>query len=359
MGDARAGSSGATRVPVRSPARGVPPNFFGFGFGLAGLGETWRIAGHYGHAPATVANALAVLSALAWLTVLLAYLRQAIADRSALRRDLADPVVAPFLSLALITPMFLAVLGTAPYAPQLGKVLFDVFLVLTVILGSWFTGQWIFGPLELDNFHPGYLLPTAAGGLIGSDGAALVGQHRLAEVMFGFGALSWLTVGSITLVRLFLRPLLPVALIPTLAIEVAPAAVASLAWFDNHGDHLDAIITVLAGYGMLMVLAQLRLLPAYRRLPFTPGIWSFAFSWSAVASAAMHWLNDTRPAGYRAEEYVLLAAISALIAAIAARTVIALCRHQMLPQATTAGAVLEHHVGSSAPVREATGWPSP
>jgi tellurite resistance protein len=128
MGDARADSSGATRVTVMRPTRGIPPNFFGFGFGLAGLGETWRIAGHYGHAPGGVANALAVLSALAWLTVLLAYLREVTADRSALRRDLVDPVMAPFLSLALITPMFLAVLGVAPYAAQLGKLLFDVFL---------------------------------------------------------------------------------------------------------------------------------------------------------------------------------------------------------------------------------------
>jgi tellurite resistance protein len=319
-----------------SPARRVPPNFFGFGLGLAGLGETWRITEHYGRAPAGVADALAVLSALAWLTVLLAYLRVVIADRSALRRDLVDPVMAPFLSLALITPMFLAVLGVVPYAPQLGKLLFDVFLVLTVLLGSWLTGQWIYGSLELDKFHPGYLLPTAAGGLIGSDGAALVGQYRLAEVMFGFGVLSWLVVGTVILGRLYLRPMLPAPLVPTLALLVAPAAVATLAWLDNHGDHIDVVITFLAGYGMLMVAAQLRLLPVYRRLPFTPGTWSFAFSWSAVASAAMHWLNDARPAGYSAEEYLLLAAISILIIAIAARTVLALYRHQLLPQAVAA-----------------------
>jgi tellurite resistance protein len=237
----------------------------------------------------------------------------------------------------------------------------------TVLLGSWFTGQWIYGSLELDNFHPGYLLPTAAGGLIGSDGAALVGQTRLAEVMFGFGMLSWLFTGSIILVRLFLRPLLPAALLPTLAIEVAPAAVASLAWFDNHGDHIDAVIAFLAGFGMLMVLAQLRLLPAYRRLPFMPGTWSFAFSWSAVASAAMHWLNDTRPAGYRAEQYLLLAAISVLITAIAARTVISLCRHQLLPQAiaaepASATEVADRHWSDRLKPetsQEARGWPSP
>jgi hypothetical protein len=47
----------------------------------------------------------------------------------------------------------------------------------------------------------------------------------------------------------------------------------------------------------------------------------------------MHWLNDTRPAGYVAEEYVLLAANSILVIAIAARTVVAIYRHQLLPRA--------------------------
>jgi len=319
-----------------SRARRVPPNFFGIGFGLAGLGEVWRVAEHYGPVPAVVATVLAVLSALAWLAVLLAYLRYVMADRLALARDFADPALAPFLALALIIPMFLAVLGVAPYAPGLGKLLFDVFLALTVIIGSWLTGQWIYGPLELGKFHPGYLLPTVAGGLIGSDGAAVVGQHRLAEVMFGFGVLSWLTVGSVIVGRLFLRPPLPTQLLPTLTIEVAPAAVASLAWFDNHGDHIDTVTAVLAGYGLLMVLAQLRLLPAYRRLPFMASTWSFAFSWSAVASAALHWLNDIRPAGYQAEENLLVAAISTVICAIAARTLTALFRHELLPQAIEA-----------------------
>jgi tellurite resistance protein len=292
---------------------------------------------------------LAVLSALAWLTVLLAYLRFVFADRSALWRDPVNPVVAPFLSLALITPMSLAVLGVVPYAPHLGRLLFDVFLALTALLGSWLAGQWIYGSLELDKFHPGYVLPTTAGGLIGSDGAALAGQHRLAEVMFGFGAVSGLIIASIIMGGLFLRPLLPTALLPTLAIEVAPAAVATLAWFDDHADHIDAMITFLAGYGVLMVLAQLRLLPVYRRLTFTPGTWSFAFSWSAVASAAMHWLHDTRPAGYRAEQYLLLAAISILIIGIAGRTVLALYRHQLLPQAAAASPAPTTGAASLAP----------
>jgi tellurite resistance protein TehA-like permease len=125
----------------REPARRVPPNFFGFRFGLAGLFETWRIPEQYGRAPEGVGDGLAALSALAWLSVLLAYLRFAVCDRSGFRRDLEDPVLAPFLSLALTTPMLLAVLGLVPHVAGPGRLLFDVFVVFTVLLGSWLTAS--------------------------------------------------------------------------------------------------------------------------------------------------------------------------------------------------------------------------
>jgi tellurite resistance protein len=224
------------------------------------------------------------------------------------------------------------VVGIAPYHSSTAKSIFDVFLVLTVLLGGWFTGQWIYGPLEFDKLHPGYFLPTVAGGLVASDGAALLGQHTLAETMFGLGIISWLVMGSMILGRLIFRPRLPTPLLPTMAIEVAPAAVASLAWLDTHGDRIDVVATFLAGYGLLMVIAQLRLLPIYAKLPFMPSTWAFTFSWAAVASASLHWLDDKRPTGYQAEEYVVAAAISILIAAIAVRTLLAVVRRQLLPK---------------------------
>jgi tellurite resistance protein len=318
-------------MPALSSQTRIPPNFFGFAFGLAGLGEVWRVMEGYGHGSSVVPDALSVIAALVWATVLLAYLRHLGSDHGVLKRDLTDQVVAPFLSLAIITPMFLAVVGVAPHALQLGKVLFDIFLALTVLLGGWLTGQWMYGPLDIDKMHPGYFLPTVAGGLIGADGAAVLGQQRLSEVMFGFGTISWLMLGSILLGRIYVRPLPPPALLPTLSIMVAPAGVGSLAWFDAHGDRLDTVATFLAGYGILMILAQLRLLPAYLRLPFMPSTWAFAFSWAAVAGAGIHWLQISRPRGQLAYEYLILAAITVLIGGIAIRTVLAVVRRQLLP----------------------------
>jgi tellurite resistance protein len=137
--------------------------------------------------------------------------------------------------------------------------------------------------------------------------------------------------------------MLPPPLLPMLAIEVAPPAVASLAWFDSHGDHIDTVASFPAGFGVLMVLSQVRLVLAFRRLPFMPRTWSFAFVRSAVASAAMHWLNDTRPAGYPAEEYLPLIANSVLVIAIAA------CRGRLLPPDLPAGAAPAPPAGSPEP----------
>jgi tellurite resistance protein len=314
----------------------IPLNLFGIPFGLAGLGETWLIMAGFRHAPSAVADVLFLLSALAWLAALLAYLRYLRASGwAAFRRDLTDPVAAPFASLAVIVPMLLARDGLYPHAATAGRVLVGVFLALTVLAGAWFTGQWIYRPLDLDKLHPGYFLPTVAGGLIAAAGAAEIGQRRLAEAMFGLGLLCWLVLGSIVMNRLFFRPLPPGPLLPTLAIEVAPPAVASLAYFAIRGGRIDPIAVGIGGYGLLMVLAQLRLLPAYLRLPFMLSTWAFTFSWAAVASATLVWLHDDRLTGW---EYLVLAAITVLIGGIAIRTVVALARRQLLPHPAPATA---------------------
>ena len=309
----------------------IPLNFFGIPFGLCGLGEFWAFLARFHDAPGAVSDAILLLSAALWLAVVIAYLSHLANKPATVRADLLDPVAAPFASLALITPLLLCAVGLAPHAESLARVLVDLFVCFLVLLGGWFTGQWIYGSMNLDTFHPGYFLPTVAGGLIASGAAAAVGQRRFAEVLFGLGLICWIVLGSLILGRLLFRPMLPPALQPTLAIEIAPAAVASLAWFETHGERIDTVIAALAGYGVLMVLAQLRLVPLYLRLPFMPSTWAFTFSWAAVATAALVWLQITRVAGYTFWQYVDAALISLLIGGIFARTVLAAYRRQLLP----------------------------
>ncbi|ADP84576.1 C4-dicarboxylate transporter/malic acid transport protein [Pseudofrankia inefficax] len=314
--------------------RRIPLNFFGMPFGLTGLATCWSTAAGYGLVPAAVGEALAALAGLVWLVLVTAYLRCAVAIRGALRRDLGDRLLSPFAALVPLTPMLLCATALRPHAAMPARVAVDVLVAAVVLLGGWLTGDWIYGPLRVDQVHPGYLLPTVAGGLIAGAAAAMVGQPRLGYVLAGLGGVCWLALGSIVLARLLTRPLPPVALLPTLAIEMAPPAVASLAWFALAGDRLGPVAEALGGYTLLMVLAQLRLVPCYLRLRFTPGFWAFAFSSAAVATIGLHWLHDAAPPGGRWGAYAVLVVISVFIGGLAARTTRAFVGGQLLPPVT-------------------------
>src|SRR5207244_5752253 len=100
--------------------------------------------------------------------------------------------------------------------------------------------------------------------------AATVGLHGVAELFFGVGVASWVLIGSVTLNRMFFRPRLAPSLFPTMAIELAPAAVAGNAYFVIHAGPPDLLLLALTGFAALMTVAQLRLLPLYHGLGFSP-----------------------------------------------------------------------------------------
>lgn len=311
----------------------IPPNLFGIPFGLAGLAGAWSAMAAVGHAPGIVGTVLLLTAAVAWLIVGFLYLRSAM-RRRALVDELTDPVTAPFISLALVVPMILGAGLVYPRSPGLGIAVVDVSIAAAIALGGWFIGQWVYADLSVDSLHPGYYLPTVAGGLVASASAAHVGQPTLAMATFGLGLVCWMILGSLTLGRLLFRPALPTPLIPTLAIEVAPPAVASLAWFAMNGGRIDTMATILAGYGALMVVVQIRLLPVFARLPFMPSTWAFTFSWAAVASTIIQWLHvkGSGP-GAAVAQYLALAAITLLIGGIAIKTITRVAAGKFLPAA--------------------------
>jgi len=318
---------------MHSSPRAISLNFFSIPFGLLGLADCWLVAGAFGLAPVIIGRLLVAVAVIVWVVVGISHLRGMSANHVSLGTELTDPIAGPFASLAVIMPMLAAADALYPLNHTAGTVVVDVGIVVTVVLSGWFTGQWIYRPLELAKVHPGYFLPSVAGGFVASASAGLVDQRSLGELLFGLGLISWIVLGSIVLGRLILGPSLPAPLMPTIAIEVAPAAVATFAAFVLDGHHVDLLVRALAGYGLLMVVAQIRLLPAYRRLSFTPSFWAFTFSWAAVTFAGLFWLGVTHPTGWRVESFAALAIISTFIGAIAVRTVIALRRGQLLPAA--------------------------
>jgi tellurite resistance protein len=228
--------------------------------------------------------------------------------------------------------------GLSEWAFDAGRVIVVVFLVATVLLGGWLTGQWMVAELAPATLHPGYFLPTVAGGLIGGLTAAEVGLPALGWLSFGIGMVCWLVLGSVVTNRLFFSPLLPPPLLPTLAIELAPPAVGGLAWFALTHTTGDPVAYGLAGYTVLMALVQLRFLPLFRRLSFHGGFWAFTFSYAAAATDAVVWLSVRRPAGWVTYTIGVLVLISGFVAVIGGRTAVLAVRGKLFPAPVSAAA---------------------
>jgi tellurite resistance protein len=311
------------------PARPrVPPNLFGVPLGLAGLATAWHAAGaKLGTSPA-VPGAIDILAAVVLLILGALYAAQG--PRRVLA-DLRDPVQAPFVAVPTITAMMLAA-ALASVAFAVGRVLVVIFLAVTIGIAGWLAGQWIAGDADQEAVHPGYYLPTVAGGLVGVITLSQVHLRGLAEASFGIGVLSWVLLGSVVLNRLITAKRLPAALQPVTAIELAPPALAGVAWFALAARGITVIAYGIGGYLVLMALVQVRLLPRYLKLRFSPGIWAFTFSYAIAITLALEWITRTNPPGATGYAIAATAAITVFIGAIATRTVIAVARGQFLAQ---------------------------
>ena len=305
----------------------LPPNFFGIAFGLSGLAEVWRLAAPMVGLTELIGELLAIFAACVWAALVVTYASKGL---HRVRQDWRNPILSPFQALIVIVPTLLSGILCA-VSLGAGRVLVIVFSSMTVVIGGLSTGQWIINDLYDDCMHPGYLLPTATAGLVGSISASEAHLHLLAAAWFGVGIVSWLLVASIILNRLFIRPRLSPALTPVIALEAGPPMVAGVAYHLLHPGPPDVLAAGLGGYAILMVLLQSRLAFVYAKLSFTPGFWSFTFPTAAVGLDAITWLQMARPTGATSWAAITVAFVTLVIGSVAARSVLALSRHQFFP----------------------------
>jgi tellurite resistance protein len=315
---------GSTAQPEQAK-RGAPyltANLFAACFGLAGLAAAWTALMRLVHGPDWPGNALYIVAALVWLITAIAYLAN-VGAQHRWRQELSDQTLGPFVSLVFIVPVLLSV-PLAQQARGAGEVVFGCATALTVMFGAWITGDWIARNGDIRRWHPGYYLPSAAGGLIAGGASAALGFVTLSHVLFGLGVGSYLLLGSIIGQRLFVVPEMPKALLPTIAIELAPPVVAANSWFAINGGRVDTTAAVISGFAVLMVLAQLRLIPLYRTAPFGPAYWAFSFPAAAAVTCGLRWLGAEHVPGATGLGYALVGLLSAGVLLLAAQTVIAL-----------------------------------
>lgn len=307
------------------------PSLFAMPLGLLGLCGAWRRAVLLGFTIGQPVS-LWLLGAgmLLFGVLLLLWLVKLILHPDAARQEWDHPVQGPMLAMMPVTVLLIVAL-----AAQALPLPFAFWLTLTLgafalqgVLAWRVVAQLSTGKMPPEWVTPTLYLPTVAGGFVGSMALSALDQPGWAALLFGMGLGAWALLEVRILNRLFAGPL-PVALRSTLGIEIAPAAVGSLAvatlWPALPADVLMVCLGIASG----PLLAVLTRWQYWSAAPFSAGFWSFSFPLAAMAGAIVEAVQRGNWPPLVALVAVLVA--SAVIAFLAVRTMVLLGQGKLLP----------------------------
>ncbi len=307
----------------------LPVTLFAAVMGLGGLSLAWRRAATVWGVPLWPSLAFLALATAVFVVVGVLYALKWARHPAAARAELRHPVRMTFAPTITISVLVLATAGQS-VAPALASALWWIgavgHLAATVaVLSAWFSRPDI-GPGAMT---PAWFIPVV-GNVITPLAAARLGSVELAWFAFGVGIVFWLGLLPLLLHRVLLHdPPLPAKLLPTIAIFIAPPAVAMLSWEALTGVTGGPVVRILYAAAMFFVVLLLAQVPRLRRLPFALPAWAYTFPLAAASAAAITMAAARPQAAYDVVAALLLGGTTLLVLAVGALTVRAAARHEI------------------------------
>lgn len=159
-------------------------------------------------------------------------------------------------------------------------------LLLLRTLYAWFHKNY-----KLQSFNPAWFIPVVGPILVPVAGCR-VANPEISWFFFSVGVIYWIGLLAILLYRVIFHDPLPIKLVPTLFILIAPAAVGFIAYIKlTHS--LDPFSRILFYFGIFTVLMLLTMIDKFAKIPFFISWWAYTFPLDAVtlATALMYELT--------------------------------------------------------------------
>ena len=315
-----------SRQPDEAPTNWlahVPAAAFASVMGLAGLALALAAAETAWSWPPIASRAALAVALLAFAALAGLLVAKARSAPAALAAEWQHPVRIAFFPAISIS---LLLVGTAllPALPALGAALWLAGTVgqgaLTLAVVARWIGRSPFQPMHLS---PAWFLP-AVGNVIVPQAGVPLGYVETSWLFFSAGTLFWLVLLTLVMNRLIFHDPLPARLQPTLAILVAPPALAFLAWTALNGGTLDAFARILFGLAVVFLAVVLTQAQAFRTLPFAISWWALSFPAAALTVATFRYAALSGSAAHDAAAALCLAATAGIVGLLLIRSGLAL-----------------------------------
>ena len=268
----------------------VPVSFFSIVLGIAGLGNAWTQAHRVWAAPSWIGQLLGWVACAVWAVLALFYMVKWLVSREAALAEFRHPVQCCFIGLFPVSGALIT-LPLRAFAPVTAWILAVTTIAAQLAFGVFRTGVlWKGGRDPASNTAVLYL-PTVAGSFVSAIVLSAFGHADYGKLFFGAGLFSWLAIESVLVHRLYIAPELSPPLRPTLGVQLAPPAVACVAYQAIYDGPPDIFAQALIGYALFQALILARLIPWIRKQPFAASYWAFTFGASALPAAMIRYVE--------------------------------------------------------------------
>lgn len=307
----------------------LPVTLFASVMGLGGLSLTWRRAAVVWGVSPVIAEVLFWIALATYVFVAVLYVGKWVRHPAAARAELRHPIRMAFVPTITIGLLILATAGQdllpgpATVAWWVGAV--GHLLVMIVVMGAWFERE----DIGLSQVTPAWFIPVV-GNVITPLAAPALGNLQLAWFSWSVGLVFYVALLPILMLRVLLHSdPIPPKLLPTIAIFIAPPAIAGISWTVLTGKQGDAVFHIFYGATMAFLLLVVAEFPRLRKVPFALPYWAYTFPLTAASVIALVAAATLPGAAYDVVAYVVVAVTTIVVVAVSALTLVAAARRQI------------------------------
>jgi tellurite resistance protein len=266
----------------------LPVGLFGSVMGLTGLSVAWRLAHALFGTPLWAAEAIAAVSVLALVALLLGYAIKLISAPDKVLAEFRHPIAGNLFGTVLIS-MLLQPIVLAPVHLLTARILWTLGAVGMVLFAWAIVSRWMSDRQQMAHATPAWIVPVV-GMLDVPLALPSLGLRPLPEVMalsLAVGLFFAVPLFTLIFSRLVFEAPMPDALQPSLLILVAPFSVGFSSYVVAIG-RVDAVaesLYFLTLFVLAVLLGRLRVLR--QCCPFRVSWWAVSFPLASSAIAAL------------------------------------------------------------------------
>lgn len=304
-----------------------PVAFFSTVMGLAGLSIAWEKASQVLGTTLYVDSLAAIVTLIVFLLVAVVYSSKALKHPQAVKADLNHPVKQAFFPAMSISLLLISIILLHRW-PGLAEGIWMIGASLHLLLTLYVISSWMHHPhYQIQHISPAWFIPAVGNVLVPVAGVSL-GYMHVSWFFFSIGMMFWVILFTIVFYRVLFHDPLPMRLIPTFFILIAPPAVGFLAYMKlNTGfDAFAHFLYYAALFLTLLLFVQIRL---FARLQFFLSWWAYSFPIAAMTTATFVMYEVDGAAFFKWLGLALLALLTLIIGLLLFKTAQAIRNQQI------------------------------